>query len=524
LLTGGNLLRFGNFLEDQRVYCEKEAVLKPAVTVIMPTYCRAHDGMLARAVKSVLSQTFTDFEFIVLDDGSTDGSEEILQDFRKQDSRIIYIRHETNSGLPALRVDEGILLAKGEYLAFQFDDDEWLPDYLKRNIEDARRNKARFLCTRAKYMLEGKLFHESFPMVAPVHASLIQGNKMANAAMIVHRSLFDLCGLYDPHVVMRRFTDWDLWLRFIDAEPIHLVPDVLVRINGGLADSLAKRSPWIDYEDVLRLNSIDRNSELLPGDILNYDLVSLDKYKDVYSEAGIAKIYKEQIVPWLQLHGAKSEFVEVAEAPQNPGFLESLKKRINSWGSNHKAVYSIMVSAYTAWIIFGAKIRLFIDDIRQALGSKISLDLTKDENWRSSWQVLLGMIQNGYFLRNSADLKEVNFIDYGISIDLEQISSLKLAFNVELPGSFTGGTIVIQAFSKNYGMTSTLAALRNIRSHVPVEFYFEPPIRKGKWRLRIRGENLSGKVHVLEFAKYHRLLTEKKLLFFVPEIILNKNR
>ena len=96
----------------------------PKVSIIIPTYNRAN--LLPRAIKSVLSQTFKDFELIVINDGSTDNTEEVIKKFQKKDERIKYILHKDNKGEAAAR-NTGIRIAKGEYIASHDSDDEWLP-------------------------------------------------------------------------------------------------------------------------------------------------------------------------------------------------------------------------------------------------------------------------------------------------------------------------------------------------------------------------------------------------------------
>jgi len=91
----------------------------PTVSVIIPTYNRAHT--IGRAIKSVLNQTYQDFEIIVVDDGSTDNTEEVVKSFR--DKRIRYIQHKKNKGAAAAR-NTGIKSAKGKYIAFQDSDDD----------------------------------------------------------------------------------------------------------------------------------------------------------------------------------------------------------------------------------------------------------------------------------------------------------------------------------------------------------------------------------------------------------------
>jgi len=93
----------------------------PKVSVIIPTYNRAH--LIGRAIQSVLNQTYQDFELIVVDDGSTDNTNEVIKEFSQKDKRILYIKHDKNKGGSAAR-NTGIKAARGEYIAFQDSDDE----------------------------------------------------------------------------------------------------------------------------------------------------------------------------------------------------------------------------------------------------------------------------------------------------------------------------------------------------------------------------------------------------------------
>ena len=112
----------------------------PSVSVVIPTYQRR--GLVRRAVASVLGQTFQDFELIVVDDGSTDGTGDALEGI---DERIRYTRQE-NRGVAAAR-NVGIRLARGEIIAFLDSDDRWLPDHLAVLTEVLARHPEAVLCT-----------------------------------------------------------------------------------------------------------------------------------------------------------------------------------------------------------------------------------------------------------------------------------------------------------------------------------------------------------------------------------------
>lgn len=101
---------------------------RPLVSVIIPTYNR--EKYVVKAIDSVLSQAFKDYEIIVVNDGSTDGTKDNLKSYG---DKIKYI-YQDNSGVSAAR-NEGIRRAKGEWVAFLDSDDEWLPDYLLQHME-----------------------------------------------------------------------------------------------------------------------------------------------------------------------------------------------------------------------------------------------------------------------------------------------------------------------------------------------------------------------------------------------------
>ena len=107
----------------------------PVVSIITPAYnCEKYIGA---TIESVLSQTFQDWEMIIVDDCSTDDTESVINPYCQKDSRIIYKKLEVNSGAAVAR-NTAMSIAKGQYIAFLDSDDLWLPDKLTIQLEFMR--------------------------------------------------------------------------------------------------------------------------------------------------------------------------------------------------------------------------------------------------------------------------------------------------------------------------------------------------------------------------------------------------
>lgn len=131
------------------------------VSVIIPTYNRAH--LIGRAIESVLNQTYQHVEIIIVDDGSADNTKEIVKEFRRQNDRIRYIKHEKNKGGAAAR-NTGIKNSAGYFLSFLDSDDQWLKNKLECDINLLKGNKNCIICQTGQIFINektGKIIGES---------------------------------------------------------------------------------------------------------------------------------------------------------------------------------------------------------------------------------------------------------------------------------------------------------------------------------------------------------------------------
>jgi len=185
---------------------------KPTVSVIIPTYNRAY--LIGRAIQSVLNQTYQDFEIIVVDDGSTDDTEEIVRGFK--DKRIGYIRHEKNKGAAAAR-NIGIKAAKSEYIAFQDSDDEWLPEKLEKQMKvfENAPPEVGVVYTDFLRIKGNKKIHIPFSWVTQkegnIHKELLKGNFVTTQSVVIRKKCFKKSGVFEEN--LSRLQDWELFIR-----------------------------------------------------------------------------------------------------------------------------------------------------------------------------------------------------------------------------------------------------------------------------------------------------------------------
>lgn len=204
---------------------------RPAVTVVIPTFNRA--SIVGRAIRSVLGQTCQDWELIVVDDGSTDGTEPVVTGL--SDNRIKYLRHDRKRGGGAAR-NTGLRYARGDYVAFLDSDDEWLPEKLQKELEVFRNSDPTVgLVYTSKIMLDERgrvLGIRTAAKSGWVYDTLLDGNFIGSCSRVTaKKQALERVAGFDETLVSHQ--DWDLWLRVAKASKIACVPCCLVRRHMG---------------------------------------------------------------------------------------------------------------------------------------------------------------------------------------------------------------------------------------------------------------------------------------------------
>jgi glycosyltransferase involved in cell wall biosynthesis len=185
----------------------------PLFSVVIPTYNRAN--MLQLALESVLAQSYDNFEILVMDDGSTDNTAEVVASFT--DPRITY-RWDKNFGGPARPRNKGIALAKGEWICFLDADDWWSEDKLQVCFEcindkvDLIYHDMEIVTDKIKSFRRRRI--KSWQVRTPVLIDLLlKGNAIVNSSVVVRKSVLQQIDGINESVEMIAAEDYNTWLR-----------------------------------------------------------------------------------------------------------------------------------------------------------------------------------------------------------------------------------------------------------------------------------------------------------------------
>lgn len=211
---------------------------QPLISVIMAVY--NGEEYLGEAIASVLNQTLQDFEFIIINDGSTDNTAAILDHYLQTDNRIRVVT-QTHQGLPRTR-SLGCRLAQGRYIAWADADDICLPERLAKQIGFMETQPAVGVCgTWVETIGEhaGRVWR--YPTDdATIRCSLLFESVLANPSVIMRQDLFPIIGLYDTSYASAE--DYDIWVRASAHCTLANLPQVLVlyRLHRAQVTQLAR--------------------------------------------------------------------------------------------------------------------------------------------------------------------------------------------------------------------------------------------------------------------------------------------
>lgn len=291
-------MKVKEFIKNEAIYSSNNLIKNPIISIILPTYCRGDNGLLKRSITSILEQKFTDWELIIVDDGSKDSTKSIIKKFMDQDNRIVYIRNEVNTGLPAIRVNQGILHARGKYIAYQFDDDYLYSNMLLDLYEEIKKlNEISIVYGKCKIInsitkVEGEFGREFNKKI------IDKANIIPNNAVLHNKEIPYLYGGYDCSIPFRRLRDWDMWRGWAKYVPIIYVDKIVGVIE--IQHKLSLTRTCNVYKNLLEeRQKINRCIELSLYNINEYEIDDVQMINDMELRE---KILIKDILPWYKSH------------------------------------------------------------------------------------------------------------------------------------------------------------------------------------------------------------------------------
>lgn len=223
--------------------------MKPLVSIVIPTYNRARD--IDRALRSVLAQTYSHWEALIVDNHSSDNTDDVVKSF--SDSRIRLLKIH-NDGVIAASRNLGIKHARGEYIAFLDSDDWWMPQKLEESLRYLVQGADvvyhdLFLVTRSDQRIFWRK-ERTRRLKPPVFRDLlVNGNALNNSSVVVRKSIFQKIGGMSEDIALVAMEDYDAWLRAAKfTEKFKRVPRTLgyYWANGGNISSPERTIKFLD--------------------------------------------------------------------------------------------------------------------------------------------------------------------------------------------------------------------------------------------------------------------------------------
>jgi glycosyltransferase involved in cell wall biosynthesis len=291
----------------------------PLISVVIA--CYQHENFVVEAIKSVLDQSFQDFEIIITDDGSSDNSVQKIKTIK--DKRINLFEFKENQGACAA-MNNCIMNASGEYIAVINSDDVWLPDKLEKQMQIFMQDPSIHAVFSDAYFLKEDLSEFStnkqpyfFSIFKQSNRSqgewlrkfFFEKNCLCHPSILIKKSCYDVLGLYDNRY--RQLPDFDMWIRFCKKYSLHVLPDKLVKFRV-LSSNKNTSSPTISNqlreinEHYFIMQSFFDNMEIkifkeaFLERLINKDFTTLDEFeiekamlylKTPYSIIGLEKLF-----------------------------------------------------------------------------------------------------------------------------------------------------------------------------------------------------------------------------------------
>ena len=251
------------------------AMRSPKVSVVVGVYNK--ERHVGECLRSVLAQTRPDFELVVVDDASTDGSRGEIQMVR--DDRIRFVQMPRNSGHPGVPRNRGIGLARGEYLAFLDADDVWMPEKLEKQVAYMD-SHPEFAITHTRCMVmdgEGREIYlrhgGNYPPPGDVFAELMKHCFICTSTVMLRKELTDQIGVFSEEPCFKSGQDCEFFARCARVSPVGMPDGVLAKYRN-VPDTVSRRAAnWRSLpRDYVRHRIFWRRRALWAGQMTEPDM------------------------------------------------------------------------------------------------------------------------------------------------------------------------------------------------------------------------------------------------------------
>lgn len=292
----------------------------PLITVRLITY--NHEKYIEKAIYSILNQTFTDYELIIVNDGSTDQTDSIIKGILKTENnpKIRYIYQENQGVSSACNV--AILNAKGKYIANMSGDDISYPHRLQRQVEFIKETKAKILFSWVDIIDddgnitigENKSL-EKFNQPRKTHLEMLKyfffrGNYLNSVTGLIEKELLFQQGIYSLPLI--QLQDFDMWLKIIKHDRIYILPEKLIQYrirsnNNNLSAPKPENLQRIAFENQLIYKTFFHNFSMdLFREVFHHEIIVKNFYDDVYYQLEKAFLYLQHPFPYIRFIGIEN--------------------------------------------------------------------------------------------------------------------------------------------------------------------------------------------------------------------------
>lgn len=259
------------------------------ITVILPVY--NGEKYLRESILSILNQTYRNFELIIINDGSTDSSLEVIREYEKQDSRIIVISRE-NRGLIST-LNEGIKKANGKYIARMDQDDICLPERFKKQIEFMKKNNIILCGTYTKIIDENNNYIRD-GIVPITHDEILKKLYQSSNPFFHPSVIFKKVDNIFYNELAHNCEDYELWLKYIEIGKVANLSEYLLKYRIEL-NSITNSGRYISFYNVSNLFIEYVKMKLSNHNITQKQLVFKPKYKMTNLQKLTSNLYSKGV-------------------------------------------------------------------------------------------------------------------------------------------------------------------------------------------------------------------------------------